>query len=371
MSDGWAEERPVKPRRSRLASQDWYFAVALALFVGVTVWFARSIQDFLQPSNATLTTPTLVGQTLNDAMQSASRAKLLAVVVSHQPSDRYPKDLVMRQDPAPGTVVREGRQISLVVSSGVQIFSMPDLRYETMREVGLDLTRFKLLPGKTRYVDSDEVPPNLVVAQDPAPLSSVRVGTVVNLDVSKGGRQRLKVPRFEGLSIEEARSMASDQHIRLGQVVWTPFGRWGPPRGAIVRQNPAAGTAIDSSEAVSLQVCAGPREAGYLVRQVHATATVPDDADADGKPAAVRIQVRDATGEWNVYDAYAQPHQKLDFNLTVIGTAELDVYVNGELLSSSRLGEEPPAQEKQQLGPPPPHAAPPPGLLPSTKETTP
>jgi len=353
------EGRPAKPRRSGLAGQDWYFAVALAFFVGVTVWFARSIEDFFAPTTATLTTPTLVGQTLTDAMQSADRAKLHGVVVSHQPSDRYPKDLVMRQDPAPGTVVREGRQISLVVSSGVQIFSMPDLRYETQREVGLDLTRYKLAPGKTRYVESAEVPANLVVTQDPPPLSSVRVGTVVNIDISKGGRPRFKMPNFEGLSIEEARSIAADQRIKFGQIVWTPFGRWGPPRGAVVRQNPAAGAQVDASQAVSLQVSAGPRESGYLVRQVHATATIPDQPDAGDKPAAVRIQVRDETGDWNVYDAFAQPHQKLDFNLTVIGTATLDVYVNGDLLSSTRLGEEPPVQEKQTMGKAPPHSAPP------------
>jgi serine/threonine-protein kinase len=346
-------------RRSGLAGQDWYLAVALAFFVGVSVWFAHSIKEFFQPSNATLTTPTLVGLTLNDALQSADRAKLHAVVVSHQPSDRFPKDLVMRQEPAAGSVVREGRQISLVVSSGVQIFSMPDLRYETLREVGLDLTRYKLLPGKTRYVDSDEVPSNLVVSQDPPPLSSARVGTVVNLDVSKGGRSRIKVPNFTGLAVEEARTMAAEQHIRLGQIVWTPFGRWGPPRGAIVRQNPGPGAQIDSSEEVSLQVSAGPRESGYLVRQVHAVATVPEDPDAPEKPVAMRIQVRDETGDWNVYDAYAQSHQKLNFNLTVIGTASLDVYVNGALLSSTRLGEEPPVQEKQLLGPPPPGAEPP------------
>jgi len=92
---------------------------------------------------------------------------------------------------------------------------------------------------------------------------------------------------------------------------------------------------------------------------VHAVATVPEDPDAPEKPVAMRIQVRDETGDWNVYDAYAQSHQKLNFNLTVIGTASLDVYVNGALLSSTRLGEEPPVQEKQLLGPPPPGAEPP------------
>jgi hypothetical protein len=103
---------------------------------------------------------------------------------------------------------------------------------------------------------------------------------------------------------------------------------------------------------VSLQISAGPLESGYLIRQVHATATVPDDAEAvAGRPPTVRVSVSDETGTWNVYNAYAQPKQKLDFNLTVVGTAELDVFVNNELVDSTTVGKEPPVEERQQ--PPP------------------
>ena len=70
--------------------------------------------------------------------------------------------------------------------------------------------------------------------------------------------------------------------------------------------------------------------------------------------------MRDETGTWNVYNAFAQPKQKLDFNLTVVGTAELDVFVNNELLDSTSLGVEPSFQEKQQMGPLPPGSKPPP-----------
>ncbi len=334
-------------RSSWFANQDWFFAIALAFFVGVLVWFGREIEDFFQPSARTLSTPTLVGQALPDALRSADRARLHAVVVTRQPSDQYPKDLVIRQDPPAGAQVREGRQISLVVSTGVMIFAMPDLRYESMREVGLDLTHSKLQLGKTRYVDSDEVPAGRVVAQDPPPLSSVRLGTVVNIELSKGSLARVKVPNFVGLSIDEARLIAGHNRIHLGQVVWTPFGVWGPPRGAITRQSPGAGAAIDPNDLVSLQVSAGPREAGYIVRQVHATATVPEEPNSNGKAPLVRIEVRDETGEWNVFNAYAEPRQRLEFNLTVVGTSELDVYVNNELLSSTRLGTEPTTQERQ------------------------
>jgi hypothetical protein len=52
--------------------------------------------------------------------------------------------------------------------------------------------------------------------------------------------------------------------------------------------------------------------------------------------------MRDETGTWNVYDSYAQPGQKLDFNLTAVGSAELNTYVNNELLNHVQIGKEPP-----------------------------
>ena len=346
-------------RRPWVARQDWYFAVALALFVGVAVWFGRAISDFFAPAQKTVSMPTLVGQTLGDAIATAERAHIKASVLRRTPSDRYPKDVVMRQSPPGGSQVREGRQVSLVVSTGVQIFAMPDLRYESLREVGLDLSHFKLVLGKTRTVPNDEVPGGRVVTQDPPPLSSVRSGSTVTVEISKGGAQTIRVPGLERLTIDDARATAKAAHVHLGQIVWTPFGRYGPARGTVVRQKPGPGAQIDASQLVSLQVSAGPREAGYLVRQVHALATVPEDAASQGeKSPVVRVQVRDETGTWNVYNAYAQPKQRLDFNLTVVGTAELDVFVNEELINSTRLGNEPAMQERQRLGPPPPHSSP-------------
>ena len=88
-----------------------------------------------------------------------------------------------------GTRVREGRQVSLVVSNGVQIYLMPDMRYQTMREAGLDLSHLHLQLGKVKYVQSDEVPANHIVDQDPAPLTSVREGARSQSDGFQGRRR--------------------------------------------------------------------------------------------------------------------------------------------------------------------------------------
>jgi len=339
------ETRPVRRRRSRSSRLDWVFALALAFFVGVCVWFGRSIYDFLTPTTQTISTPTFVGQTESDAIAEADRVRVRAVVVSRASSDRFPKGVVMNQQPAAGAQVREGRQISLIVSDGLQIFAMPDLRYESLREANLDLSHYKLVLGKTKVVTSSEVPAGRVISQDPPPLTSARVGTVVNLVLSKGGTAAtLKVPNFVDMPIDVARDAALDAGVHLGQIVWTPFGRYGPGHGIVVRQSPGPGERIDQFQSVSLQVSAGPGQAGYLVRQVHATVTVPS---GDGQQQ-IRVSVHDETGTWNVYDAYAQPRQKLDFNLTVVGTSELDTYVNNELLGSTQLGAEPKLQEKPE-----------------------
>lgn len=326
--------------RRWFADRDIVFALALAFAVGVAVWFGRAIQDFFAPSGATILVPSLVGQTEADAIGLGDTLHLKMVVVSRSISDEFPRDVVMAQQPVAGTRVREGRQVSLIVSKGVNIYTMPDLRFESLRDAGLVLSRLKLNLGKTSMIANDDVPYNHVVGQNPAPLSSVREGSTVTLVLSKGPPSFVRAPDFVGMQIDAARDLADRAKVHLGQVVWTPFGAKGPPRGAIVRQLPGPGILSDPFEPVSLQVSAGPGEYGYLVRQVHADVTLPNDET--GASESVRIRVRDDTGTWNVFDGFGMPGQRMDFNLTVIGTSWLDVYLNNELQSQTQLGKEPP-----------------------------
>jgi beta-lactam-binding protein with PASTA domain len=335
------EAPPARRTRTGLASlldRDWLFALSLAFAVGVLVWFARAIADFFGPSTAMVMIPSFPGQTQDDAQSECTHLHLRCAVIASQPSERYPKGVVMSQQPGPGTRVREGRQVSLIVSTGVTIFPMPDLRYESLRNAGFDLNRLKLQLGPTQTVVNNDVPANYVVAQDPPPLTSVRQGSRVTLTLSKGPPPAVKVPVFTGMQINDARDLAQRANVHLGQILWTPFGVSAPPRGTVMRQNPAPNTDIDSFQEVSLQVSAGPGVYGYLVRQTHASVTVPARQDA----AQVRVEVRDETGTWNVYDGYAQGGQKLDFTVTAVGTAELDTYINNELVNQSMIGKEPP-----------------------------
>jgi hypothetical protein len=215
---------------------------------------------------------------------------------------------------------------------------MPDLRYESLRNVNLTLSRLRLPLVKATLVNDDDVPAEHIVAQNPPPLTSMREGSPVSVTVSKGPPPNVKVPKFIGMTLDDARTAATAANVHLGQIVWTPFGIDGPARGIVVRQSPNSGTGIDPFSLVSLQVSAGPRESGYIVRQVHVSTTIP----VDDAVAHVRMVVRDDTGTWNVFDGYAQAGQKIDLNVTAVGTADLDTYINNELLDSTTIGVEPP-----------------------------
>jgi hypothetical protein len=76
---------------------------------------------------------------------------------------------------------------------------------------------------------------------------------------------------------------------------------------------------------------------------VHVLVSVPAPENSEsGQQLDVRLTLADATGRYDLYHAFAEPGQKLDFNVTAVGTALLDMYVNDALVGETRLGTEPP-----------------------------
>jgi len=323
--------------RSRSNSQA-FVTIGLAFAVGVFVWFARSLHDLFAPTGADVVLPTFVGQNESDAVRQASDQRLQAIVIARRPSERYPMGIVLSQQPEPRVRVRAGRRVELVVSSGEQTVTLPDLRYRSLRESSYLLSRLRLRVGKTRRVTADDVDTGLVVEESPAPLTRVREGTHIDLALSRGVPPSLAAPDFIGLQVDDARRLAQASRVRLGQIVWTPFGANGPPRGVVVRQRPVSGKVIDPRQPISLQASAGPEQFGYLVREVHVAVTVPPTETS----AHLRVVADDALGAHPVYDAFAQPGQRLDLTTTTVGVAELDTYLNDDLIDRTVVGHEPP-----------------------------
>ncbi len=141
------------------------------------------------------------------------------------------------------------------------------------------------------------------------------------------------------MTVDQARDLASASGIKIGQIVWTPLGKDGPPHAMVARQYPLPKSKIASYDPVSLQVSAGPNESGYQLHQVHVLVSVPAPQDATGQQQLdVRLELTDDTGRYDLYHAFANPGQKLDFTVTAVGTSVLDMYVNKRAGRRDALG---------------------------------
>lgn len=136
-----------------------------------------------EPAPTTIEVPQLVGLRAADAR---SQLRDLGLRSTQRPVESMrPKGTVVRQSPGPGTELREGQAVLLVISTGPAQASVPDvvgLDEESARQeleaAGFDV---QVVDEPTEIVDED----GIVIEQDPAGGASRPTGSVVTITVSR------------------------------------------------------------------------------------------------------------------------------------------------------------------------------------------
>jgi eukaryotic-like serine/threonine-protein kinase len=129
-----------------------------------------------------VTIPSVVGQTVEDAVAELTRAGLDARVV--EVNSERDEGTVTAQAPGAGTVVVEGTQVRINVSKGPKPVTVPNVVGLPYDQAASELQRAGF--GVTRVdVDSDQTEDS-VVDQDPSGGTSSSRGTTVTLSVSRG-----------------------------------------------------------------------------------------------------------------------------------------------------------------------------------------
>ncbi len=128
-------------------------------------------------------------QTLNiaEAKNLLSQSKLTIRISRHQSSDKLPQDSILDVDPEPGQKIREGGQVSVVVSSGSRYVAVPDLSGLTVDKAKALLATLNLdISNATATVTDSKVPPGSIVRSEPGARTLVERQSIIRLIVSKG-----------------------------------------------------------------------------------------------------------------------------------------------------------------------------------------
>jgi beta-lactam-binding protein with PASTA domain len=196
--------------------------------------------------------PKLVGVSLESAQRITSGLGLELKVEDKIYSTQYATNQIAQQMPPPGTPLKMGQHVHVLVSLGLPQLNVPNMVGDSVRAARINATQRGLTVGDVTVIPWTG-DPDVVVAQDPPPATAEVRTPTVNLLVSGGEEQpEYLCPRFIGTSFGEARQVVEKNGFTLGQVTSVPT--IGGTPGIILTQSPPSGSKIGSDAVFSFEI---------------------------------------------------------------------------------------------------------------------
>src|ERR1700680_4674123 len=203
---------------------------------------------------AKMTVPNVEGLTQAAATTAITAAKLTGGTVTQQTSNTVAAGKVISQDPASGSSVAQGSPMNLVISSGPQMVTVPNVEGLTQDAATAAITAAKLMMGAVPHQANNTVATGKVISQDPANGSSAAQGSSVNLVISSGP-QMVTVPNLEGLTQDAATTAITAAKLMVRTVTQQTSNT--VAAGNVISQDPTSGSSAAQGSPVNLVISSG------------------------------------------------------------------------------------------------------------------
>jgi serine/threonine-protein kinase len=201
--------------------------------------------SLLGSSSKDLSTPDLRHQLLADAQATLISQGLKVGTITYKYTGKNNKGLVIKQNPAPGIFLRKGQAVSLTVSQGIKIVSVPlGLRGQTLDGAKSALIAAGLRVG-TIVQKNSSAPANQVLGSRPAAGQQLPAGTKVSLIISNAHVKVPDVTLKDPATASNILLQAGFNPIVRRAAVYTHLND-----GLIVSQTPSGGTFAASGSTV-------------------------------------------------------------------------------------------------------------------------
>jgi serine/threonine-protein kinase len=222
-------------------------SAVVAALVALGVSYASIRGDFLRHS---VDVPQMVGSTVDTARSALDQSGLLLVVAEDRDDTAAPPGQVLFQRPLPGSKLRSGESVSVVVARAPTVVKVPGVVGLLLAEARTRLEKARLTVSSVVEQPHPTLGVGMVIAQT-LDGAEVRAGTGVELKVSKGA-DTVTVPAVVGKSLTKAKDLLTQAGLTLGQVRHASDDDRSP--GIVLEQKPAASQALGKGMAVDLVV---------------------------------------------------------------------------------------------------------------------
>jgi serine/threonine-protein kinase len=235
----------------RKRRRGWIYALLALLTIGLFVLLGLYLPRMLAgEETARVVVPRLVGSTEAEARDKLEAVGLELGEVTQATSDEVEPGLIISQDPEPSAAADEGSSVDVVVSSGLERVTVPNVVGDSVGPATDELEGLRLQVRVERRAGGEER--DIVLETDPEAGAEARVGDTVTLFVSEGP---VEVPDVVGLDEASARDLLGDFDV---SVVDDPGAE--EDAGIVTSQTPEGGSSAQPGATVIITVSRRPEE---------------------------------------------------------------------------------------------------------------
>ena len=273
-----AAAAPVLPKALVIVA---ILAICVAGLFGLWQLILGSFDD-VEPTPTEFVVPSLLGKSIEEAEALDSVKDVFTITqVGQRPSADYAAGQIIDQSPSAGRTVRENREISVFISSGVKTGVMPNVINQEhraakiqLRDLGLNL---EVNVSAEEY--SDKISAGYVIRSNPVEGETLQDGDVVMLVISKGPETpTATVPTLTNIPLTQAQQIVSD----LGLVCLIEYANDDViPVDQVIQQSIPATTSVEQGSSIKLVVSLGPVQNLEVVAEEPAEQPEEDNTEAE------------------------------------------------------------------------------------------
>jgi serine/threonine-protein kinase len=204
----------------------------------------------LYVSSDEYTVPKVIGMNKDEAIKVLKDLNLSPIVTTSRYDEKFGKDEVIFQKPAPDAKVKEGRRIYLTISGGEQMVAVPNLINKTLRDAQITLERMGLSIGKIDSVES-EFPAGVICDQQFLEGREIYKGSYVDIAVSLGPQTgMIRVPGILGRTLNEAEKILKSNSLYIGLKTYITSSTMLP--NTVVDQQPSEGSLVPLNDSINV-----------------------------------------------------------------------------------------------------------------------
>lgn len=307
--------------------------VVLGLFTAL-FFIARSVnEDQGDAPAAEYIIPNVKAKKLEEAKGVAELRGFELNVDEYRSSDEE-EGTVLEQTPAAGTAAKQGDSISVIVSSGNNYVTVPDLAGKYLQEANDIVWGVELEIGTTQYVTS-YLPYGQIVRQEPIAGTDTFAGDVIDVWISGIPGKANNMPGVTDMELNKAIDVLHEEGFKKIRIRTVQPEAQIAAEGFVVAQNPTAGISTPEDAVVEISVC--------RAQLGNYAADVAFNLDITAQQSSVVVTAKLEDGlELIIYETTLSAGTQQSVSFTAFmekgGQYECNVYVDGVQVRNGQIG---------------------------------